>query len=401
VLAGNLRHLRVFLAIAESGSVTRAAAVCSVSQPAATQTLAKLEAAAGMPLFQRTPHGLRASIAGDLLRRRVFRAFGRLDPALREIAPRLVATATRPQLVALVGVAETQNFTLAAARLMLAQPTVHRAIGQIEQAAGRPLFQRSSAGILPGRPCLALAQAARLAFAEFDQAAAELADLQGREAGAIVIGATPLARSHVLPRALLRFRETRPRTTIRVVDGPWDDLLAGLRRGEIDVIVGALRRPAPVGDIVQECLFDDTLALLAAAEDPLVVAGSATIAQLQERPWLVPRSGTPARAQFDALFAAAGLAGPSSLIETGSVILMREMVGNAGHLACISRAQAASEIARNLVAEIAFPGAQTPRPIGVTYRLGWAPTPAQGALLDAVRACAQDDVPDSRGLHGH
>ena len=103
---------------------------------------------------------------------------------------------------------------------------------------------------------LRLAQAARLAFAELDQAASELAALAGHEVGRIVIGSLPLSRSGFLPAALLRFRELRPSFPFEVIDGRYDELLGGLRRGEIDMMVGALRIPQPIPDIQQERLFD-------------------------------------------------------------------------------------------------------------------------------------------------
>lgn len=387
MLVGNLRHLRVFLSVADCGSVTQAAAAGFVSQPAVTQAIAKLELAAGMPLFLRTQQGLFPTEAGLVLQNRVARALARLDAVIGDIAPRLIVTATRSQLMALIATVEAQNFTLAAHRLGIAQPTVHRAVTGIEAAIGRALFQRSPVGVAPTRQAQALALAAQLAFAELDQAVAELAELEGREVGEIVIGALPLSRSHILPRALARFRAARPRQPVRVIDGPHADLLAGLRRGEIDVIIGALRERLPVADVVQERLFDDVLAILAGPDDPLV-AGPATLAVMQARPWLVPRRGTPARDQFEALFRQAGLPLPEGIIETGSAILMREMVGDGHHLACISKAQAAREVERGIVAELPFPGEALPRPIGLTQRVGWQPTPAQRALIDAIRAAS-------------
>lgn len=357
-----------------------------MSQPAVTQAIAKLEAEAGTPLFQRTPQGLFPTQAGAVFRDRVWRALNRLDSALADIAPRLAITATRAQLTALIATVEAQNFTLAARRLGIAQPTVHRAVTGIEGAVGRALFQRSPVGVAPTRQASALALAAQLAFAELDQAVAELAELQGREVGEIVIGSLPLARSHILPRALARFRRARPRQAIQIVDGIYADLLAGLRRGQIDLLIGALRDPLPVDDVVQERLFDDTLAILAGPGDPLLGDPAPQLAILRTRPWLVPRRGTPTRDQFETLFRRADLPLPDSIIETGSVIIMREMAQDGHHLACVSKAQAAREIERGIVAELPFPGPPLPRPIGLTLRAGWQPTPAQQAMLDAIRA---------------
>ncbi len=387
MIGANLRHLRVFLAVAESGSVTRAADRCYVSQPAVTQTIAKLEAIAGTPLFNRTPQGFFPTEAGQVLERRAGRAMGILDLALGEIAARLVLTATRPQLAALIVASETQNFSLAARRLGIAQPTAHRAVTQLEREAGKTLFQRSAYGVVPTRACSLLARQARLAFVELDQAEAELGELLGREVGEIVIGAMPLSRSHVLPHALSAFRRGRPNLAVKVLEGTYDELLGGLRRGEIDLLIGALRYPAPIDDIVQERLFDDTLVILAGEGHPLL-KGNVTIEAMRERPWLVPRRDTPARHQFDVMFSDHGFAPPLSIIETGSAILMREMVQDGHHLACVSRAQAEGEISRGIVKVLDFvvPGAS--RPIGLTTRVGWQPTPAQALLLKEIREMA-------------
>lgn len=385
MIGENLRHLRAFLAVAESGSVTQAAARSYVSQPAVTQAIAKLEALAEVPLFRRSPQGFFPTEAGEILRHRASRAFAMIDPALAEIAPRLPHIATRPQLRALIATSEAQNFSLAARVLGVSQPTVHRAIGQLEREAGLPLFQRGPQGVVPTRACTALARAARLAFAELDQAEAELGELAGREVGRIVIGATPLARSYILPRALATFRAQRPRLGIKVLDGPYSELLGGLRRGEVDFMVGALRDPVPIDDVVQEALFEDTLVILAGRGHPQLDT-ALDVARLAAFPWLVTRENTPSRAQFDAMFDAAGVARPESIIETGSVILMREMVQDGRHLACVSRLQALGEIERGMVRALPIEVPGPSRPIGLTFRAGWQPTPAQSQLIQAMRA---------------
>lgn len=387
----NLRHLRVLADVVATGSITRAAERAGVTQPAVTQAVASLGRSAGHPLLIRTPQGMFPSRAGALLARRIARALTPLDAALAELSPRLVRTATAPQLRALIATREAENFALAARRLRLAQPTVHRAVHQLAQEAGRPLFERTPHGLVATRPAATLAQAARLAFAELDQARAELAELAGRTAGGIVIGAMPLSRSFLLPRTIARFRETRPDLPIRALDGPYDDLMAGLRRGEVDFLVGALREPAPIGDVVQERLFDDSLVFVCRRDHPILSAGPVPLAALFRYPVVVATRETPTRSAFDELSARHGT--PPGLVETGSMILMRELLRLSDHLGCISRLQIEAEIGLGALVTVPVALAGTRRPIGLTFRADWLPTRAQAEFLEELRRVAAAPAP--------
>jgi DNA-binding transcriptional LysR family regulator len=379
-MAYNLRHLRIFLAVATHGSITRAAVQHHLSQPAVTQAIAKLERVTGTSLFQRTPRGLFVNDRGLLLQRRVERAFAHLDPALVAVAPRLRLTASASQLQALIAVRDTESFTLAAGRLKIAQPTVHRAVTQLVREATRPLFERISSGFVATRAGQSLADAARLAFAELAQAEMELAEAIGREVGRIVIGAMPLSRSYVLPKVIARFREQRPWLLIRVLEGPYADLLGGLRRGEIDLLIGALREPLPIEDVEQTLLFEDSLALVARPGHPL--AGQPVALEgLASFPWVVSGPETPARAHFERLMASMGEGTPRSVVESSSLILMRELLVESDHLGCISRLQAEPEIKHGLLVRLDFPLPGTSRRIGITTRRGWEPTRAQSEFL--------------------
>lgn len=394
MISRNLRHLRVFLEVSEAGSLTLAAERVHVSQPAVTQAINKLERQAEGPLFLRTRQGFFPTERGEVLLARVRRAFARLDPALAEVSSRLRVTATTAQLEALVAVCESENFTLAARRMGLAQPTVHRAVTQLEQEAARALFERTSFGIVPTRPCQALAQAARLAFSELDQADAELAEHDGRAGGRVVVGALPLSRSVILPRALAEFRRLRPGLAVTVHDGLYEDLLAGLRRGEVDFILGALREPAPIADVRQERLFDDRLAILARRDHPLAARRGLTMAKLAGESWVVTRRGVPSRAQFDAVFERLGLPQPERLLETGSILLMREVLAASDDLGCISGIQAEAEVSKGLLARLDVLEDWPGRPIGLTLRRDWQPTRAQAELIELIRAAASEAAPE-------
>ena len=60
----NFRHLKFFVATAESGQVSRAAAQLSISQSAVTNAVKELEAELGAPLFVRSAQGMEMTEAG-------------------------------------------------------------------------------------------------------------------------------------------------------------------------------------------------------------------------------------------------------------------------------------------------------------------------------------------------
>ncbi len=62
-----LRHLRVVCAIAETGSVTKAASSLGLAQPALTAQLQRIERALGGPLFERDRRGATPTALGELV----------------------------------------------------------------------------------------------------------------------------------------------------------------------------------------------------------------------------------------------------------------------------------------------------------------------------------------------
>lgn len=79
------RDLECFLAICESRSLSRAAAMLGVTQPALTRSLQRLEARFATPLFVRAPRGVELTQIGSALKARAEKARLALDDAEKEI----------------------------------------------------------------------------------------------------------------------------------------------------------------------------------------------------------------------------------------------------------------------------------------------------------------------------
>lgn len=81
-MTAELRHLRAFLAIADAGSVTSAAAVLRMSQPALSRTLRQLETHLGVRLVDRSTHHLELTTDGRRFLDKAVTAVAAVDEAL-------------------------------------------------------------------------------------------------------------------------------------------------------------------------------------------------------------------------------------------------------------------------------------------------------------------------------
>ncbi|TYB46308.1 LysR family transcriptional regulator [Actinomadura chibensis] len=83
----DVKQLKALVTVAETGSVTRAAELLHLVQPAVTRQIRALERDLGVPLFERTRQGMRLTDAGEILLERARRALTELERARAEIQP--------------------------------------------------------------------------------------------------------------------------------------------------------------------------------------------------------------------------------------------------------------------------------------------------------------------------
>jgi DNA-binding transcriptional LysR family regulator len=260
---------------------------------------------------------------------------------------------------------------------------------QLERTLGVALVETTSFGVRPTREAERLALQVRLALAEVAQARAEIAAEVGTGTGATVIGAMPLARSVLVPLALLEFAAEYPEHSLSILDGPYDSMLRALRCGAADVLIGAMREPAPTDDVVQEHLFDDPLTIIMRAHHPLAAKRAATVRELAGFPWIAPRAESPLRRQFDELFQNAGTRPPVAAIECNSLVAARAILLASDRLMLLSAHQIHYELVAGQLVALPHPHGHVVRSIGLTIRRDWRPTQVQSSLLDALRRHAR------------
>ncbi len=80
-----LRDLHILSAVAQSGSMAKAATLLRVTQPAVSRAIGDLEAAVGARLLDRSPHGVEPTVYGHALLKCELAVFDELRQAIRNI----------------------------------------------------------------------------------------------------------------------------------------------------------------------------------------------------------------------------------------------------------------------------------------------------------------------------
>ena len=385
----NLRHLRALAAARDLGGISAAASAVGLSQPAVTQGIAKIEAQTEVRMFDRRPSGMIATDAGHLLGGRIEAAVAAIAEGWRAIkgtaaADRLV---TMAQVRALLALADAGSYVGAAEAAGLSQPSIHRAVADLERLCGVDLADRRGRGIALTRAGTRLARAFRLAANELEAALHELEILGGRDSGAVRIGAAAPASARMVPLAVARFHVRHPPVAIEICEGSPAELLGKLRDGSLDCVVGPMDESAAGADLVQEMLFEECIAIVGRAGHPLAGTAQPSLARLASFPWAVHGE---LRERWRQMFLAGGLYPPDAPVGCGSTGATRALVAQSDFLALVSPEEVRFDVESGLLATVGEPLEGTSRRIGLATRKDWYPTPAQITFLDELRGAGPE-----------
>ncbi|KUR77159.1 LysR family transcriptional regulator [Novosphingobium sp. FSW06-99] len=373
----NLRHLAAIAQIAELGTMGAAARAINLTQPALTQALARVEGQLALPLFERRHDGMVPTPAADVLVPRIRSALGHVS------SPHV----TTARLRALLALADSGSYLGASLTTGLAVPTLHRAVKDLSLSLRKTLVERRSNAVVLTEAGQSLARAFRLARVELEAGLAEIEALKGREVRRITVGAMPLSRARILPAAVARFLKRHPNVHIAIAEGARAELVEPLRNGMIDMMIGALRLPLLEPDLAQTALFEDEPIIVARRDHPLA-GGAPDLAALARYPWILPGRGAPLRDSWDAMFAQAAVPAPAVPVESGSVMVIRQVLIESDFLALVSPDQAAVELEANWLVSLGTVPRAFHRVIGVTTRASWRPTAVQAEFLADLDAVA-------------
>lgn len=135
-----------------------------------------------------------------------------------------------------------RNFTRAAEKLFISQPSLSAAIKNIENKLGAPLFDRSGSVITlteVGEEYIRAAERIMSIKAEFMR---RVGDIYNLETGHITVGGTNYLSSYVLPRIINRFASLYPKIEVTLTEANSHSLNEMIQKEEVDIIIDSFDR---------------------------------------------------------------------------------------------------------------------------------------------------------------
>src|SRR5256714_2190079 len=165
-----------------------------------------------------------------------------------------------------LAVAEAGNFSRAADRLGISQPSVSQQIRDLETGLRLRLFQRRGKRVLLSPAGLIFQEHARTVLRQLEKCFQELASEPGQLRGALHLGVVPVLNVALIPDLLGMFAAGHPAVTLVVEEISSTEIETALEEGRMDAGLGFITHHSP--NLRYERLCTDEFALIVAKNHP-------------------------------------------------------------------------------------------------------------------------------------
>ena len=171
------------------------------------------------------------------------------------------------QLEYVVALDTHRHFAKAAGSSFVTQPTLSMMIGKLEEELGLRIFDRSCKPLAPTREGVEVIRRARQILAEVGHLKEYVSALSGEISGELRLGIIPTLAPYLLPLFLKSFTNAYPQLRLHIKEAVTDDIIALLRRGELDM--GLVATPLGETGLAEYPIFQEEFFAYAAQSEGL------------------------------------------------------------------------------------------------------------------------------------
>jgi len=215
-----------------------------------------------------------------------------------------------------------RSITRVAEILGSSQPTVTRALADIEDIFDAQLFDRTGRGLEPTAAGRVVIARAAYAIAENDELLIELDGVRSGRQGRLRVGVLPYASTRVLDSTWSYLFSLRPKIATVSMEDVTGKLFAALRARTLDCAICRFSQNDPQDEAIEQVLLYQQQPRLVVARPSAALLTrfpEVDIAKLSEMDWIFPPADTPIRGMIDAIFSAAGRRVPVPTLEAYAV----------------------------------------------------------------------------------
>jgi LysR family transcriptional regulator, pca operon transcriptional activator len=228
-------------------------------------------------------------------------------------------------LLCFLEIARQRSLAKAADALAVSQPAISKTLKELEEVLCTSLFERSKNGVTLTPAGLAFMRYAGPCVQALRDGVNSVRGGE-HEGGQVRVGVLSTVESLLIPEVVRRLHQRHAALVVSVATGPGAYLLAQLRVGELDLVVGRMTDSPDIQGLTFEHLYSESMTLVVRPGHPLLDAIATDLGRLGDYPLVLPLAGTTIRRHADSLFVQCGLVPSRQRLETLSPALSRRYV---------------------------------------------------------------------------
>ncbi|MFC5699953.1 LysR family transcriptional regulator [Cohnella faecalis] len=276
------------------------------------------------------------------------------------------------QLLYAIQIAAERNFSRAAEKLHIAQPSLSQQLSKLEKELGVLLFKRSTNSVEMTYAGSVFVDKAQQIVDMTEQLRREMEDIADLRKGRLVVGSLPTTGAQVLPHVLPAFRAAYPEIEVALIEESTKKLEQLTASGGTDVSLLSLPLEEPA--LAYEPILDEEICLAVPPDHPLArrhAEGSPSavaVSDLRSEPFVLLKRGQGFRYIAYNICRQAGFE-PRTVFESTNIETVQALVGAGMGISFVPRMIARKNGAEGSPVYLPLEGRPT-RTLVIAYRKG-------------------------------
>ncbi|MBR2563289.1 MAG: LysR family transcriptional regulator [Paenibacillus sp.] len=292
------------------------------------------------------------------------------------------------QLQYTLQIAAERNFSRAAEKLHIAQPSLSQQLSKLEKELGVLLFQRNTSTVELTHAGVTFVEQAQKIVDAVELLRQEMSDISQLRKGKVVVGSMPITGSHLLPHVLPAFQQAYPDIEVTLLEDSGITLEKLTASGKADLSLLSLPLQEPTLSYVT--IGEERIDLAVPPDHPLAQRGAAgqlqpvRIDELRDEPFVVLKKGQGFRKLTFDLCEQAGF-NPQVVFESTNIETLQSLVATGMGITLVPRFIARAPRSEFVPVYVPLADPTPSRTLVVAYRQGRVLSKAAEAFIQTFQ----------------